>query len=421
MAGFSELIKSFGKTREYIRDFFVYGFKRRGDFRDRSSRTYDDEKRRAECWLGDCIRLDDSVRGRQVSISVDSAHIPENPLYQAYRAKSFTDRDIRLHFLLTDILSGTDEPLTVDEICDRLMEDYSADIGLQTVRNKLKEYTEEGIVQTISSGNKKLYALSPDTLESFTEQFPGLPEALAFFSEAPGFGIAGNTLLRAGGMKNEHFFMKHNYLMHTLEDEVLLELLTAASQKSTAVITTAGEYERYSTGEEKEVTVLPMQAAVSVQTGRRFLSAYVPEENDFRSYRLDFIREVRQGEPCGEYDRISEDYRRALHRCFGVRFDRPAGDVAPLVLTVSAGKYEDFIRQRLIREKRCGTFEEPGDGLYRLTFDVNDVDEVMRWARTLICRTVSIEGGTEALREQYADDIRRMYDMYGGDADDAVQ
>ena len=47
MAGFSELIKSFEKTRDYIRDFFIYGFKVRGDFARMSGRTYDDEKRRA--------------------------------------------------------------------------------------------------------------------------------------------------------------------------------------------------------------------------------------------------------------------------------------------------------------------------------------------------------------------------------------
>ncbi len=45
MSGFSELIKNFDKTRDYIRDFFIYGFKVRNDFDRKSLRTYDDEKR----------------------------------------------------------------------------------------------------------------------------------------------------------------------------------------------------------------------------------------------------------------------------------------------------------------------------------------------------------------------------------------
>ena len=45
MSGFSELIKNFEKTRSYLRDFFIYGYKVRGDFQRKSGRTYDDEKR----------------------------------------------------------------------------------------------------------------------------------------------------------------------------------------------------------------------------------------------------------------------------------------------------------------------------------------------------------------------------------------
>ena len=33
MSEFKELIKSFAKSREYIRDFFIYGFKTREDFK----------------------------------------------------------------------------------------------------------------------------------------------------------------------------------------------------------------------------------------------------------------------------------------------------------------------------------------------------------------------------------------------------
>ena len=421
MAGFSELIKNFGRTRDYIRDFFVYGFKRRSDFHSRSSRTYDDEKRRAECWLGDCVRCDDSVHGRQVSISVDSGHIPENPLYQAYRARSFTDNDIRLHFFLLDLLSAAEEPMSVADICDALYSRYDMLFESQTVRNKLREYTGEGIVRSCRSGKNLMYCLSEDTADSFTGAFPGLADAIAFFSEAPGFGIAGNTLLRAAGMKNEYFIIKHNYLVHTLEDEILLELLTAASQKCSAVIKTAGTFRRDLPDGARNVTVVPMQAATSVQTGRRFLSAYVPELGVFRSYRLDYIREVVTGGPFADYDAVYARFREALKRSFGVSFTCPDKDVSPLVLTVSAGAGEEHIVRRLIREKRCGTLEKTGEGLYRLTFDVADPLEIMHWAKTLIGRTVSIEGGTEKIREQYRDDIRRMYEMYGGEEDDTVQ
>ena len=40
MGGFSELIKHFDKTRSYIFDFFIYGFKRREDFQNKGYGTY---------------------------------------------------------------------------------------------------------------------------------------------------------------------------------------------------------------------------------------------------------------------------------------------------------------------------------------------------------------------------------------------
>ncbi len=39
---YSELIKSFEKIRDYMRDFLVYGFRSREDFTRESARSYDD-------------------------------------------------------------------------------------------------------------------------------------------------------------------------------------------------------------------------------------------------------------------------------------------------------------------------------------------------------------------------------------------
>lgn len=48
---YSELIKNFGKIRDYMREFYIYGFKSREDYTKKSARSYDDERRRIEsCW-----------------------------------------------------------------------------------------------------------------------------------------------------------------------------------------------------------------------------------------------------------------------------------------------------------------------------------------------------------------------------------
>ena len=48
---FQELIKNFSRVRDYMRQFFIYGFKSRADYGEKSSRTYDNERRRIESWL----------------------------------------------------------------------------------------------------------------------------------------------------------------------------------------------------------------------------------------------------------------------------------------------------------------------------------------------------------------------------------
>ena len=100
---YSELVKNFEKVRAYMREFYVYGFKSRNEYNAKSTRSYDNERRRIESWLGDYMRFTQSAEGKNVFLSVDSRVTQSNPFYRAWKAKSFTDGDITLHFILFDI------------------------------------------------------------------------------------------------------------------------------------------------------------------------------------------------------------------------------------------------------------------------------------------------------------------------------
>ena len=58
MAEFQELIKNFDRIRDYMRQFYIYGFKARTEYAGKSARTYDNERRRIESWLADYTRAD---------------------------------------------------------------------------------------------------------------------------------------------------------------------------------------------------------------------------------------------------------------------------------------------------------------------------------------------------------------------------
>lgn len=408
MGGFSELIKNFDKTRDYIRDFFIYGFKVRNEFTGKSSRTYDDEKRRAESWLGDFFRYDSTRRGKQVSITVDSGHISENPLYSAYYSKSFTDNDIKLHFMLMDLLEG--KALGVREITESLNSTYGQLFDEQTVRNKLKEYVSEGIILSEKKGRSDIFTLSPDTAESFFLQYEGFGDAVKFFSESPEFGIVGNSILKTAGLSNDIFLNKHNYIVHTLEDTVLLDLLKIMEEKRLAVITNFGRG-----GKATETEGVPLKIYSSSQTGRRYVVMYLPKYKRFNSFRLDYIKSVRPLGVYGGYDDIAKKLCRCEEKCFGVSFGERSGEGAGgsfrMVLRINE-ETEGFVLERLEREKRCGSVRKIDDDLFEYTVLVFDINEMMSWVKTFIGRIVSVESTNKRITDKLYRDIARMNRIY---------
>ena len=163
MSTYSELIKNFEKIRAYMRDFYVYGFKSRDDYQSKSARSYDDERRRIESWLGDYMSFIRTPECKNVFISIDSRTIRHNPFYKALKAKSFTDGDITLHFIIFDILYEPSVRKTLSEILSEIDEKYLSGFESpqmydeSTVRKKLKEYCESGIIVAEKEGRKMYY------------------------------------------------------------------------------------------------------------------------------------------------------------------------------------------------------------------------------------------------------------------------
>lgn len=88
---YSELIKNFEKIRSYMREFYVFGFKSRNGYDRKSARSYDDERRRVESWLGDYMRFAKTAEGKNVFLSVDSRTACK-PFLQGVESKEFYGR-----------------------------------------------------------------------------------------------------------------------------------------------------------------------------------------------------------------------------------------------------------------------------------------------------------------------------------------
>ena len=187
---YNELIKNFNNIRDYMRDFYVYGFKSRDEYTRKSARSYDDERRRLESWLGDYMQFRQSAEGKNIFISIDSRASEHNPLYKAWKAKSFTDGDITLHFLIFDILYSPDICLSIKQIMekiDRYLSQFpdAKMFDESTIRKKLREYADEGLIVTEKKGRYILYRRSGDV------RLPS-KNVLDYFSEVLPCGVVGS-------------------------------------------------------------------------------------------------------------------------------------------------------------------------------------------------------------------------------------
>lgn len=407
---FSELIKNFDKTRDYMRDFYIYGFKTRNDFQYKSLRTYDDERRRIESWLGDFIKFSSSKKGKQISISCDSGQIYENPLYNAYRCKSFTKNDIQLHFFLLDILKE-DEFMSLNEITDRILDDFEVNFDTQTVRLKLNEYIKEGIIISRKQGRSLVYAKSPDSFQKLAgKDSDKITDMIKFFSESAPFGIIGNYILKSLNKVNDLFLIKHNFIVHTLEDNILLSLCKAIDGKNYVNLVNYGKSHK-----KIEIRGLPMNFLVSTQTGRRYIVIYCPQWRRFSSLRLDYIKNVDILEVCPEYDYYLEKYQKNAAYCWGTSFGgkRPENGIEYIKMTLRIDEQnEKFILDRLKREGRNGSVEKTDENTFCYYGEFFDVSELTPWIKTFTGRIINLESNNKQVENRFYSDIRKMQKMY---------
>ena len=411
MSSYNELIKNFERIRTYMREFYIYGFKNRNEYNRKSSRSYDNERRRIESWLGDYMSIIRTSEGKNMFISIDSRISTHNPLYKAWKAKSFTDGDITLHFILFDILDTPDIALSLAEIMKKIDNEYLCDFSTpmmldeSTVRKKLKEYIAEGIVVGEKCGRSMIYhrAECPDV--------PANTDVLHFYSEVAPCGVIGSYLLDKHRDYEDHLKFKHHYITGALDSGILSTLFTAIRDK--CEITVVNLSQRAS--ESKTLCIIPLRIFISVQSGRQHLLAYQEHDKRIRAYRIDYLSDIKIGEVCPRFDELRAKLDHSQQYMWGVSCRKNENYLEHVEFTVLVNPNEEHIIGRLHREKRIGTVERVDESHYRFSADVYDTNEMIPWIRTFICRITELNFTNKTVENQFRNDIENMYKMYGMD------
>ena len=490
---YSELIKNFGRIRAYLRSFYVHGFRHRDEYTAKSARSYDNERRRIESWLGDYMSFGQDESGRRVFLSVDSRAIPENPLYRAFRTRSFTDRDIMLHFHLLDILDGPEsrEGLSITGLMDELSErlsDFEDDSmpDESTVRKKLREYASLGLVELRKKGRETIYRRSEDRTD-----LASWDAAAAFFQEAAPLGVIGSFLRDRMPERFQKFRFKHHYILNALDSEILYDLFAAIRESRMVTLTVH---------KRQQITVLPFRIYIGTQTGRQYLlacsmagrhggtrrpgqstgpapgasaasptgqsagpapgapaasptgqsagpapgasaasptgqsagpapgapaasssgpAADPPPHIRFTFYRADLIDNVKTGEKTDPPEDLSKELDAFTSHVWGVAGSN-AAPLQHIEMTVLAGPGEDFIVQRLEREKRCGTVKKLDDSHWRFSADVYDALEMLPWLRTFTGRIADLQCTDRRVIDRFRADFDALAGMYGMNSTGAI-
>lgn len=407
---YNELIKDFKRIRTYLKDFYVYGFKLRSDFNEKSARSYDNERRRVESWMGDYISFSQDSRGKRIYLSVDSRQIPHNPLYRAFKAKSFTNKDILLHFCLMDLFRNQ-ESLDLKDITAQLEELYPDSIGAfaldeKTVRLKVQELADMGILEKEKQGRKTAYHLIQDPI-----QLDGLEDAIDFYSEALPVGVVGSYLLDKLEHQESSFRFKHHYPMQAIDSEVMLNLLEAIQQHRFVEVTVLnpanGEVKRQNT---------PIKIYVSTETGREYVASWSHTEARYFLTRIDRIMEVKLLEENPVWEQLSKEFVEQQAPYIWGMSSRTAGGIQEmqwLEMEIVFEPNEQFILQRLKREKRCATLTRLEEGRYLVRAEVFDAYEMMPWILTFTGRIIRLESSNLRVVEDYRAHLRSWEELYG--------
>lgn len=430
---YSELIKNLDTLRTYIRSFYIYGFKSRDKFTGKSTRTYDDEKRRLENYLDGYMTFRPDDSGKVNFVSIDSRHTPHNPLYKLFKAKSFTAMDISLHFMVMDILASenVDDKLVkkslnqiLDEINSVYLDGFSSEVVPEesTLRKKLKEYEELGLIKSEKDGKAMFY------FRTLMTSLAGLEDALNFFSENSLCGVIGNFLYdklsKEVQKESEIFQYKHHYITSTIESDFVEQVFQAIREHRYLTI----EQKRTEDGHTFPNEVLPLMIYQSTQGGRMHLMAYRPRGKYFLALRFDYIVGMETGDVYEGFEQKKAEFEKLRKYIWGVALkqNKKHNDTATIHVTfrITFSEEEKFIYQRLLREKRCGTVTLLDDNNAQFDADVFDPQEIIPWARTFICRITFFDCSDKYIARRFYDDIRKMNRLYnekGKEAVNAVQ
>lgn len=405
-----------------LRLFLIYGFFSKREIAVRNGIkeiTYDKYKLTIHNLIdnGKFRSYTNDNREKVIYIHADYTRQAGNPLYSIWEGKSITANDLWYLFAITDVLAREGRVLSAGEITDRLAAYDGRSIEAQTVRNRLSELDELGVVQAERAGKMVHYRLEDPWLEKLRqEELNRLYALTAFFQHVIPVGVPGYHLNRrlsrlTGNFTPEPFLFKHLHPAHAMDDESLLAILQAIGERWSVRFDLQmmdNEVVRF-----KSIPFVPMKLIDDVWQGRRYIAGYDLEMSRYWCFRLDKMYRV---EPTERYDSFEEGLKALTALLAGswnvvMPADGKEPDRLVMQLRIDSAR-EFYVLDRLKSEGKQGTVRQIERDLFEYSIEVHDATEMLPWVRTFTGRIAGIQCSNPAVAHQLTEDWRKALAFY---------
>lgn len=391
---YNHLIKNYSTIRTILKYIAIYGCYEKEQMMDQcniSSRKYDNETRRCRlfCNKNNYLEIKNN-RKKIIALKYDRYQDTENFLVNSYKTKTFTKKDIHLHFLILQILSDKINPISIEEILEQtcLIDEQ---LDTSSLRLKLNEMSECGFVEKINEGNYVFYKLAQDLFEGFTtSEIIEIYDAISFYNKISPISVSGkffqDTILAylQFERKDEYqgkdiFIFKNNYLYKIVDDHVVQIISNAYNQKNMISVELISNKNNY-------YDVIPIKIISDYQYGRRYLFGYNLSLKKPVFFRIDNIENVEILEEkfdVNKYDYLEKFLEHSWCATLPSDLDENE-EVHTIKVEIDCyfNENENYILDRLKREKRWGRLSELSEGHWLFNIHVNDPIEMIPWIRS---------------------------------------
>lgn len=415
----SLMIRDYENIRRILREIYIYGCFTKDDYIEMgfSGRKVDKEQQRISAYLPDKF-----IKKRRLNKKIvqycryNISDSTRNYLAETYRNKSFTILDLLSYFYILQIL-GDGRERTLQEILLELpYNNGKVEFTKDNLRVKLDELLENQFLQTQRDDRTVRYQIADDIWKSFSnEELFELLTYLEFIKnvspvEMPYYFLQrrlelylfSERKIRVGS--KSPFQFKHNHIFNSLDNDILIECLSAIQAKSSLLIEKDGG--------KDVITALPIKVIHDSTYGRQYLMFYNVGRQMINGIRIDHIKKVQTGEPFTKEEldmvEVNLDFDEFCWNMSGIN-EEPQDIIVRFYFDE---KKEAFILNRLVREGHNGTISKLKAGVYEYRISLRDPKEIIPWVRSFGERAQVISSGDFEIEKTIETDWEKAVNKY---------